>query len=184
MDNTESKRVKVLDKTFRHYISRDEIAAAVDRIAGEIERDLKVRNPVFICMLNGAFIFAADLIRRMEGAQELRFVKLSSYSGTQSTGKVKTALPLEADITGRDVIIVEDIIETGGTMHHFIGELREKHPASISIATLVTKPERLQYPLEIKYTGFRMKASDFIVGYGMDYEQYGRNLPDIYIIEE
>lgn len=184
MDNNSITRVSIHGKNFRLYITREQIAAAVDRIAADISRDTDGRNPLFICMLNGAFMFASDLVRRIGGAAEMRFVKLSSYEGTASTGKVKVNLPLEADVAGRDVIIVEDIVETGGTMHFFAQELREKHPASISIASLVTKPERMKYPLDIKYIGFRMKASDFIVGYGMDYDQYGRNLPDIYIIEE
>ena len=180
----DSKTVTVSDKKFRLLYSASEINAQVERVAKEIKRDIAGSKPVFVCMLNGAFMFAADVLRSIGEACEIRFVRLSSYCGTQSTGKVSNVLGLDVDLKGRDVVIVEDIVETGRTMHTFIEDIKKASPASVSVASLVVKPERLMENVEIKYVGFKMKANDFIVGYGMDYNQEGRNLPDIYIVEE
>ncbi len=178
------KVVKVSDKSFRLLYSAAEINAEVERVANEIKRDVSGRIPLFICVLNGAFMFAADLLRKFDEACEIRFVRLSSYSGTESTGKVCQVLGLDVPLDGRDVVVVEDIVETGCTMHTFIEEVKKQNPASVSVAALVTKPERLKEKVEVKYVGFTMKANDFIVGYGLDYNQEGRNLSDIYIVEE
>ena len=180
----DSKTVTVSDKKFRLLYSASEINAQVERVAKEIKRDIAGRKPVFVCMLNGAFMFAADVLRAIGEPCEIRFVRLSSYCGTQSTGKVNNVLGLDIDLKGRDVVVVEDIVETGCTMHSFIEDIKKASPASVSVASLVVKPERLKEKVEIKYAGFKMKANDFIVGYGMDYNQEGRNLPDIYIVEE
>ncbi len=179
-----SNAVTVSDKKFKPLYSASEISARVEHMAKEIKRDIAGRKPVFVCMLNGAFMFAADVLRAIGEPCEIRFVRLSSYCGTQSTGKVNNVLGLDVDIKGRDVVVVEDIVETGCTMHSFIEQIKKVSPASVSVAALVVKPERLKEKIEIKYVGFRMKANDFIVGYGMDYNQEGRNLPDIYILEE
>ena len=179
-----SNAVTVSDKKFKPLYSASEISARVEHMAKEIKRDIAGRKPVFVCMLNGAFMFAADVLRAIGEPCEIRFVRLSSYCGTQSTGKVNNVLGLDVDIKGRDVVAVEDIVETGCTMHSFIEQIKKASPASVSVAALVVKPERLKEKIEIKYVGFRMKANDFIVGYGMDYNQEGRNLPDIYILEE
>ena len=179
-----SNAVTVSGKKFKPLYSASEISARVEHMAKEIKRDIAGRKPVFVCMLNGAFMFAADVLRAIGEPCEIRFVRLSSYCGTQSTGKVNNVLGLDVDIKGRDVVVVEDIVETGCTMHSFIEQIKKASPASVSVAALVVKPERLKEKIEIKYVGFRMKANDFIVGYGMDYNQEGRNLPDIYILEE
>ncbi len=176
--------VKVSDKSFRLLYSAADINAEVDRVAKEIKRDVSGRCPIFICVLNGAFMFAADLLRKVDEACEIRFVRLMSYSGTESTGNVCKVLGLDVSLEGRDVVVVEDIVETGCTMHAFIEEVKKQNPASLSVAALVTKPERLKEKVEVKYVGFKMKANDFIVGYGLDYNQEGRNLPNIYIVEE
>lgn len=178
------KVVKVSDKSFRLLYSAAEINAEVERVANEIKRDVSGRIPLFICVLNGAFMFAADLLRKFDEACEIRFVRLSSYSGTESTGNVRQVLGLDVPLDGRDVVVVEDIVETGCTMHTFIEDVKKQNPASVSVAALVTKPERLKEKVEVKYVGFTMKANDFIVGYGLDYNQEGRNLSDIYIVEE
>lgn len=181
MDNV---TIAVSDKKFKLLYGASEINAQVERMAKGIKRDMTGRKPLFICMLNGAFMFAADVLRAIGEPCEIRFVRLSSYSGTKSTGKVNNILGLDVDLKGRDVVILEDIVETGCTMHSFIEDIKKDAPASVSVASLVVKPERLKEKVEIKYVGFKMKANDFIVGYGMDYNQEGRNLSDIYIVEE
>lgn len=176
--------IAVSDKKFKLLYGASEINAQVERMAKDIKRDMTGRKPLFICMLNGAFMFAADVLRAIGKPCEIRFVRLSSYSGTKSMGKVNNILGLDVDLKGRDVVILEDIVETGCTMHSFIEDIKKDAPASVSVASLVVKPERLKEKVEIKYVGFKMKANDFIVGYGMDYNQEGRNLSDIYIVEE
>ncbi len=178
------KVVKVSDKSFRLLYSAAEIDAELDRVAKEIKRDVSGRCPLFICVLNGGFMFAADVLRKVDEACEIRFIRLSSYSGTESTGKVCTVVGLDVSLEGRDVVVIEDIVETGCTIRALIEEMKKQNPASLSVAALVTKPERLKEDVEVKYVGFKMKANDFIVGYGLDYNQQGRNLPNIYIVEE
>lgn len=153
----------------------------VKRVAQEINRDYKGQSPLFLVVLNGAFIFAADLLREVDVPSEVSFVKLASYEGTASTGTVREIIGLSTDITGRPVIIVEDIVESGITMAHMIDRLKSQKPKSIEICTLLLKPERLEVKLDIKYVTMEI-PNDFILGYGLDYDGLGRGLKDIYTI--
>ncbi|MDD6737059.1 MAG: hypoxanthine phosphoribosyltransferase [Prevotella sp.] len=175
--------VRIKDKTFKTFIPESEIKAQVQRVAQQINEDMKDKNPLLLAVLNGSFIFAADLMRALTIPCEISFVKLASYQGTTSTGKVKEVLGINEDLTGRTVIIVEDIVESGLTMQRMIESLGTRNPESIHICTLLLKPQRLKVPLNIKYTVFSI-PNDFILGYGLDYDQQGRQLRDIYTLVE
>lgn len=175
--------VRIKDKTFKTFIPESEIKAQVQRVAQQINEDMKDKNPLLLAVLNGSFIFAADLMRALTIPCEISFVKLASYQGTTSTGKVKEVLGINEDLTGRTVIIVEDIVESGLTMQRMIESLGTRNPESIHICTLLLKPERLKVPLNIAYTVFSI-PNDFILGYGLDYDQQGRQLRDIYTLVE
>ncbi|MDE5947471.1 MAG: hypoxanthine phosphoribosyltransferase [Prevotella sp.] len=175
--------VKIKDKVFETSISEAEIRQRVKAVADEINRDMAGRNPLLLAVLNGSFIFAADLMRELTIPCEISFVKLASYQGTTSTGKIKEVIGINEDLAGRDIIIVEDIVESGLTMKRMIESLGTRNPASVSICTLLLKPERLKAPLDIKYVAFSI-PNDFILGYGLDYDQQGRNLRDIYTLKE
>lgn len=175
--------VKIKDKVFVTSISETEIKQRVKAVAEEINRDMAGRNPLLLAVLNGSFVFAADLMRELTIPCEISFVKLASYQGTTSTGKIKEVFGINEDLTDRDVIIVEDIVESGLTMKRMIESLGTRNPASVSICTLLLKPERLKTQLDIKYVAFKI-PNDFILGYGLDYDQQGRNLRDIYTLKE
>lgn len=175
--------VRIKDKTFKTFIPESEIKAQVKRVAQQINEDMKDKNPLLLAVLNGSFIFAADLMRALTIPCEISFVKLASYQGTTSTGMVKEVLGINEDLTGRTVIIVEDIVESGLTMQRMIESLGTRNPESIHICTLLLKPERLKVPLNIAYTVFSI-PNDFILGYGLDYDQQGRQLRDIYTLVE
>ena len=175
--------VRINDKTIKTFIPESEIKAQVQRVAQQINEDMKDKNPLLLAVLNGSFIFAADLMRALTIPCEISFVKLASYQGTTSTGKVKEVLGINEDLTGRTVIIVEDIVESGLTMQRMIESLGTRNPESIHICTLLLKPQRLKVPLNIKYTVFSI-PNDFILGYGLDYDQQGRQLRDIYTLVE
>ncbi len=176
--------VQVLDRCFEPYIDAATIAARIVHLGKEIDADYEGLNPLFIGILNGSFIFAADLLRAISVPAEISFVKLASYKGTSSTGNVVTAIGLEENLSGRHIIIVEDIIDTGRTMHAFIPELLQRQPASVKIATFLSKPEALVYPdIQVHYTGFSI-PNKFVVGYGLDYDGMGRNLPDLYVLKD
>ncbi len=175
------KTIKLKDKTFRINIPSDEILSQVKRVAQEIDKDYENRRPLFVVVLNGAFMFASDLMKYVNTECEISFVKLSSYQGTQSTETVKEIIGLNQSIDGRDIIVVEDIVDTGITMENLLNDLHKMSPKSISIATLLYKPESFQKDFDIQYVGFSI-PNDFIVGYGLDYDELGRNLSDIYII--
>ena len=175
--------VKIKDKTFRTSISETEIKARVKAIAQQISKDMEWKKPLFLGVLNGSIIFAADLMREMTIPCEISFVKLASYQGTTSTGKVKEVLGINEDLSGRTVIIVEDIVESGQTMTRMIESLGTRNPSSVHICTLFFKPDKLQEELTIDYVAFRI-PDDFIVGYGLDYDGLGRELKDIYTIVE
>ena len=177
------EKIKLHDKTFKVMISASEIDAAVERVAKQLDERYKGRTPIFLGVLSGSFLFLSDLVRKTTFNSQLAFVKISSYEGTESTGKVKQQLGVNFDIEGRDIIIVEDIIETGHSMNYLLDHLREKNPASISICTLFFKPERFLYEYEVDYVALSI-GNEFIVGYGLDYNQLGRNLKDIYVIDE
>lgn len=171
--------IRVHDKTFVPYLSETEIADRVAEMAGTIGRDYEGMKPLFLAVLNGSFVFAADLFRRLTIEAEISFIKLASYKGTTSTGNVVTAIGLEESLHGRHVVLLEDIIDTGKTLHHFLPQLQHQGPASLRIAALLTKPESLKYPVEAHYTGFSI-PDKFVVGYGLDYDGLGRNIPAIY----
>ncbi len=174
--------IQVLDKTFVPYLSEEEIQNRINELASQISSDYKGRSPLFIGILNGSFMFAADLYKNISIPSTISFIKLVSYKGTTSTGTVITSIGLEEDLTDKDVILVEDIVDTGKTMSEFIPSLQKLQPASIKICTLLQKPEALQFPLEIDYIGFKI-PNKFVVGYGLDYDGYGRNSREIFQIE-
>ena len=175
--------VQVKDKNFQIYIQEEKIISRVNEVAAQISRDLADKKPLFLAVLNGSFVFAADLMRHITIPCEISFVKLASYEGTVSTGKVVEVMGLNEDITGRDVIIVEDIVDTGKTMERMLDTLGTRNPNSLHICTLLLKPEKLKIPLNIEYAAMEI-PNDFIVGYGLDYDQEGRNLRDIYTLVE
>ncbi len=175
--------IQVKDKTFTVSISESDIRQEVKRVAAEITRDYAGQEPIFLAVLNGAFIFAADLIRSVDLPCEVSFVKLASYQGTATTGRIHEMIGLNVDISNRPVIIVEDIIDTGLTMAHMLETLSGHNPKSIDICTFLLKPGKLQVSLDIRYCCMQI-PNDFIVGYGLDYDGYGRNTRDIYTICE
>ena len=169
--------------TFVPFIKNEEIQEQVKRVAAEITRDCGNDFPLFLCVLNGAFVFAADLFRSVEFNTEIRFIRYKSYEGTQSTGTVREVLGLNESIEGRTVIIVEDIVDTGLTMAHMLETLKKHNPSSVDICTLLLKPGKLQVDLDIRYCCMQI-PNDFIVGYGLDYDGFGRNTKDIYTLIE
>lgn len=175
--------VKIKDKTFRTFIPATEIQQRVKDVAKKINKDMAGKNPLFLAVLNGSFIFAADLLREITIPCEISFVKMASYQGTDTTGKVKEVIGLNTSIEGRTVVIVEDIVDTGFTMKQMLADLEQQHPAEAHICTLLVKPGKLQVPLNIEYPAMEI-PNDFIVGYGLDYDQQGRNLKDIYTLVE
>lgn len=171
--------VSVHGLPFRLLISESEIQNRVSEMGAAITEAYREKTPIFLGVLNGCFVFMADLVRQCDIACEVSFIKLASYEGLQSTGEVKTHIGLETSIRDRHVILVEDIIDTGKTLHSFLPVLAEFKPASVALAALVVKPEALSYPLDIDYRGFDIE-NRFIVGYGLDYDGQARNLPGIY----
>jgi len=178
-----TKKIKVHDKEFEIFIPSRKIQKTIDKMAGDIKRDLKDKHPLFLVVLNGAYIFAADLIRRMDFDCEVSFVKLSSYVGTQTTSTVRELIGLDEVLTGRTVVIVEDIIDTGITMANTIPKLKKLQAAEVKLAALLFKPDAFQMDYKIDYVGMEI-PNDFIVGYGLDYDGLARNYPDIYKIVE
>ena len=173
--------VTIRDKTFTISIPAQEIQERIAVLAQKISTDLNGKKPIFVCVLNGAFLFAADLMKRMSMDCEITFVRVSSYAGTQSTGHIKNLVGLNEDIQGRSVIVVEDIVDSGDTVVYLLEELKKSNPADIRIASLLLKPKALKHNLKIDYVGFEV-PNDFLVGYGLDYDGLGRNLNDIYKI--
>ena len=175
--------IKVKDKTFRTSIPEAEILKHVKEVAARINQDMAGKTPLFLAVLNGAFVFAADLMREITIPCEISFVKLASYMGTVSTGKITEVIGINEDLTGRHVVIVEDIVDTGLTMQRMIETLSLRHPASISTCSLLFKPDKLQADIDIDYVAMKI-PNEFIVGYGLDYDQQGRNLRDISTVVE
>jgi hypoxanthine phosphoribosyltransferase len=169
------------DKVFEKYISSEEIQAAIRVLATRINQEMQDKDPVFIVVLNGAFIFASDLLKKIKIDCEIAFVKLSSYSGTQSTGKVKEVMGLDIELKDRYVIIIEDIVDTGLTLEGFLKTVRKMGPADVKIATCLLKPDALKMKFPIDYLCFSI-PNEFVVGYGLDYDGFGRNSSDIYKI--
>ncbi len=171
--------IKVHDKTFDIYLSEEVIQQRVKELAGQINTDYAGRRPLFIAILNGSFMFASDLFKQLTVEAEICFIKLASYKGMKSSGNVVTSIGLEDDLFGKDVIIVEDIVDTGKTLHNFLPKLGHQQPRSLKIATLLHKSEATVYPLHPDYVGFDI-PNKFVVGYGLDYDGLGRNLKEIY----
>ena len=174
--------IQVLDKEFVTSIPANEIHEKVKDVAKQINSDYEGETPLFLVVLNGAFVFAADLMREISLPSEVSFVKLASYEGTSSTGTVREVIGLNTDITNRPVIIVEDIVESGITMAHMTETLKKQNPKSIDICTMLLKPEKLEVKLNIRYVAMEI-PNDFILGYGLDYNGQGRGLKDIYTLK-
>lgn len=173
--------IKIHDKEFVPYLTGSQIEEQVSRVAAEMNRDYAGKKPLFIAILNGSFVFAADLFKKIEIDAEICFIKLASYKGVKSSGKVITAIGLDEEIAGRDIIIVEDIVDTGKTLSQFLPQVRHQQPASLKIATLLHKPEATIFPIPIDYLGFSI-PNIFVLGYGLDYDGLGRNIREIYRI--
>ena len=176
-------KIKLLDRRFKKMIHAEEIDKAVERVAEQLNERYAGKTPVFLGVLSGSFLFLSDLVRKINFDSRLAFVKISSYEGTQSTGNVKQQLGIDFDIEGKDIIIVEDIVETGHSMNYLLDYLQQRNPASVSICTLFFKPEKFLYEYKIDYVAMPI-GNEFIVGYGLDYNQIGRNLKDIYVLDE
>jgi hypoxanthine phosphoribosyltransferase len=175
--------VEVKDKKFVPYLSEADLSQRISSMGAKISSDFGDKTPVLLGVLNGAFMFLSDLAKAIDVPVEIQFVKVASYESTASTGKVKDLIGLNIDLTGREVVIVEDIVDTGLSMKHILNIVGEKNPAKISIATLLLKPEALKEPLDIEYIGFEI-PNKFVVGYGLDYDGLGRNLKEIYQLQE
>lgn len=175
--------IRVKDKTFKTFIPEREILERIKVVADRINRDMAGKNPLFLAVLNGSFVFASDLLRMITVPCEISFVKLASYEGTSSTGNVQDLIGVNVPLEGRTVIVLEDIIETGNTLGHLVQTLKGRQAADVRICSLLLKPERLKVPLKVDYV-VKEIPNDFIVGYGLDYDQQGRNLRDIYTIVE
>lgn len=178
-----NNKITLNDKSFRVLIPAEDIDKAVSRVAEQLNERYEGRTPIFLGVLSGSFHFLSDLVRKVDFESQVTFVKLSSYNGTESTGNVTQQLGVDIDIEGRDIIIVEDIVETGHSMSYLLDYLRAKRPASVAICTLFFKPDKFLYNYKIDYTALSI-GNEFIVGYGLDYNQLGRNLKDIYVIDE
>lgn len=171
--------VKIHDKTFDTYLSSETIQQKVEELAQALNRDYKGKRPLCIAILNGSFMFAADLFKYLSIEAEISFIKLASYRGMKSTGNVITAIGLEDDLFDRDVIILEDIVDTGKTLHEFLPKLHHQQPKSLKIVALLHKSSATRFPLTVDYVGFDI-PDKFVVGYGLDYDGLGRNLKEIY----
>ena len=171
--------IKVHDKTFDIYLSEASIQERIKEIAETLNKEYKDKRPLFLAILNGSFMFAADLFKHLAIPAEICFIKLASYKGMKSSGNVVTAIGLDYDLFGKDVIIVEDIVDTGKTLYDFIPKLKHQQPASLKIVALLHKPDATKFPLTIDYIGFTI-PNKFVVGYGLDYDGLGRNLKEIY----
>lgn len=173
--------IKIKDKEFSISIPEEKILEHVQRVADEINRDLEGKNPLFLSVLNGSFMFTADLLKHITIPCEISFVKLASYQGVSSTGSIKEVIGINEDIAGRTIVIVEDIVDTGLTMQRLLETLGTRGPKEIHIASLLVKPDKLKVDLNIEYVAMNI-PNDFIVGYGLDYDGFGRNYPDIYTV--
>lgn len=175
--------VKIKDKTFERYISAEDIERAVNFIGDRMNADFAGKKPLLLSVLNGSFLFAADLMKTLTIDCEISFVKLASYEGTQTTGNVRTLIGFNEDIENRTVVILEDIVDTGNTLEHMITQLAQYKPLEVKVATLLFKPDAYKKDVKIDYIGFEV-PNEFVVGYGLDYDGLGRNLRDIYKLKE
>jgi hypoxanthine phosphoribosyltransferase len=174
---------KVLDKVFVPYLSATELQQRIAALGHQLSQEYADKHPLFICILNGSFMFASDLFKQLTIPAEICFIKLASYKGTKSTGQVITAIGLDIQLKDRHVIILEDIVDTGRTLATFLPEINNQQPASLSICTLLHKPEATIHKLDLQYVGFTI-PNRFVVGYGLDYDGYGRNLPELYQLKD
>ena len=177
------QRIHLRDKDFELFITDAEIQAAVERMAQQIVSDMAGKRPLFVGILNGAFMFVTDLMRALNGAYELTFARYSSYAGTSSTGVLQEVMPISVDVKGRTIILLEDIIDTGFTMSQVMAKLREQGAEEVRLATMLFKPESLKVDLKPDYVGLQIPSA-FIVGHGLDYDGMGRAYRDIYVIDE
>jgi hypoxanthine phosphoribosyltransferase len=175
--------LRIHDKNFKSYISEEEIRQKVKKLASNLNRDYQGKKPIFIAILNGAFIFAADLFKSLTIDAEISFIKLASYKGMKSSGRVLTAIGLDIELFNRHVVILEDIVDTGKTLHEFLPQLWHQQPASLKIVALLHKPEARVFPVNVDYVGFEI-PDKFVVGYGLDYNGLGRNTAAIYQLFE
>ena len=175
--------IQVNDKKFQPYLTAKQIEEQIKRLGAEINRDYGGMRPLFIAILNGSFMFASDLFKELTVDAEICFIKLASYKGTRSTGNVITSIGLDEPLNDRHVIILEDIVDTGKTLSEFLPQLLDHRPASLKIASLLHKPDALQYSVIIDYLGFKV-PNKFLLGYGLDYDGLGRNLKEIYQLIE
>lgn len=175
--------IQVLDKKFKPFIKAAQIQEQIEKLAKQINEDYAGKKPLFIPILNGSFMFASDLFKEITIDAEICFIKLASYKGTKSTGNVITSIGLDIPLTGRHVVIIEDIVDTGKTLHEFLPQLENQQPATLKIAALLHKPDALAHPLKIDYIGFNV-PNKFLLGFGLDYDGLGRNLKEIYQLVE
>lgn len=173
--------VKIHDKEFKVSISSGVIQNRIAELGSQLSKDMNGKRPLFVAVLNGAFLFAADLLKHVTCECEITFVRVSSYSGTQSIGQVRNLIGLSEKIEGRTVVIIEDIVDTGDTAMYLINELKKERPSEIRFASLLLKPKALKHDIHVDYTGFEV-PNDFLVGFGLDYDGLGRNLNDIYTL--
>jgi hypoxanthine phosphoribosyltransferase len=178
---TPPNMINILDKTFVPFIPAETIETRVNELAALISKDYENLCPVFLVVLNGAFMFASELVKRVSLSCEVTFIRFSSYQKTESTGSVKEIIGIDQNLRDRDIIIIEDIVDTGLTMSELVKKVQEMSPKSVEIATLLHKPDALKTPVSMRYTGFEIE-NKFVVGYGLDYDGIGRNLDSIYVL--
>jgi len=171
--------VVVNNKTFQPFISSEEIHKRIKEMGNQIDSDYRGKRPLFLAILNGSFMFASDLFKSISIEAEICFIKLASYKGTSSTGNLITSIGLDESLVNRHVVIIEDIIDTGNTLHQFLPQIHNQQPASLKIAALLNKPTAMKYPIVIDYLGFSV-PDKFLLGFGLDFDGLGRNLPQIY----
>jgi hypoxanthine phosphoribosyltransferase len=174
-------KIQILDKHFSLFIPATDIQKAIDRLAVRMNEELKGKEVIFLSILNGAFMFAADLYRKLKIPSRITFLKLASYEGTSTSGKVKRLIGLSEDLRGLTVVVIEDIVDTGVTLDHIVKQLNGYEPSEIKVATLFFKPSTYRYDIPLDYVGIEVPER-FIVGYGLDYKGYGRNLEDLYVL--
>jgi len=179
MENQHKATIRILDLEFQERLSYADIQGRIKALAVKMNSDLNGKNPLFLAVLNGSFMFASDLFRLLDVNARIQFVKLSSYEGTVSTHELTEHIGLEQSIENEHIVILEDIVDTGRTLNHLIPALKAKNPAQIDVCTLLLKPEMIQYPIDITHKGFEV-GNEFLVGYGLDYNGFGRHYESIY----
>lgn len=175
------KEIRIQDKTFREFITEETIQLRIEELARQVNKDMEGKDVVFLGILNGAFLFAADLFRRITIEARISFVKLASYKGTSSSGTIKELIGWNEDIKNKTVLVIEDIVDTGNTLERIVDELVIRKAAEIRIATMLYKPEAYKKKIPLDYVGIEI-PNNFVVGYGLDYNGYGRNLPSVYTL--